>query len=257
MAYQLVRQAVRPAGDGASARTISWFGLDLSLGFALTQRAFEIWTHADDIRAALGLPLVPPPPASSLETMSSTVVEMIPIMLAVNEVTAEGRLARIVLTGDGGGAYDIALGFADTVGSPTPDVTVELDVVDFCRAVGDRLPADGHELPRHRRRRAGRRHRAVAARPRRALTATRGRGPVSRAVPRDRARTGPRGRPSSAAPPAQPKGWAPLARQGSGREAERQLLIDERDRLGARRARAAGSRWWPRPSRCAAGRTAP
>ena len=38
-----------------SAPLVSWFGLDLTLGHALTQRAFEIWTHADDIRAAVGM----------------------------------------------------------------------------------------------------------------------------------------------------------------------------------------------------------
>ena len=148
---------------------MQWFGLDLALGHALTQRAFEIWTHADDIRAAVGLDPVPPP-APSLETMSHTAVETIPIMLSARGIDGEGRRARIVLTGAGGGSYDIALGFSDTVDGSEPDVEVELDVVDFCKAVGDRLTAVRDRLPRQRRRRPRRRHRPGPPRARRPLT---------------------------------------------------------------------------------------
>ena len=139
--YELVRQAVAALGPAVSTALIQWFGLDLSLGHALTQRSFEIWTHADDIRAAVGIDPVPPP-AGSLETMSHTAVDTIPIMLSARGVDTEGRRARIVLTGAGGGSYDIALGFADDTGPAEPDVVVELDVVDFCKAIGDRLTAD-------------------------------------------------------------------------------------------------------------------
>jgi uncharacterized protein (TIGR03083 family) len=138
--YQLVQHAIAALGPSTATRIVQWFGLDLSLGHALTQRAFEIWTHADDIRAAVGLDSVPPP-AQSLETMSHTAVETIPIMLSARGVDAEGRRARIVLTGAGGGSYDIALGLADTAAGTEPDVEIELDVVDFCKAVGDRLTA--------------------------------------------------------------------------------------------------------------------
>jgi len=135
--YQLVHGALTGLGESANTRIIQWFGLDLSLAYALTQRSFEIWTHADDMRAALGIDQVPPP-GGSLETMSHAAVDTIPLMLSASGVDAEGRRARIVLTGDGGGSYDIALGLADTAPGARPDVEIEFDVVEFCRAVGDR-----------------------------------------------------------------------------------------------------------------------
>jgi uncharacterized protein (TIGR03083 family) len=138
--YRLVQHAVAALGPAAATRIVQWFGFDLSLGHALTQRAFEIWTHADDIRAAVGLDPVPPP-ARSLETMSQAAVETIPIMLSAHAVDGEGRRALIVLTGAGGGRYDIALGLSDTAEGSEPDVEIELDVVEFCKAVGDRLTA--------------------------------------------------------------------------------------------------------------------
>ena len=59
-AYARVLAAVADLGNGAASHVVTWFGLDLDLGDVLVQRAFEIWTHADDIRRALDLPLVPP-----------------------------------------------------------------------------------------------------------------------------------------------------------------------------------------------------
>jgi uncharacterized protein (TIGR03083 family) len=137
-AYDLVHQAVDALGAEVDTRIISWFGFDLALSYALTQRSFEIWTHADDIRAALGLPLVPPP-GGSVQTMSSTVIETVPIMLAASGVDAEGRRARLLLTGSGEGRYDVDLGLTGAETGAEPDVVIEIDAVDFCRAIGDRL----------------------------------------------------------------------------------------------------------------------
>ena len=137
-AYELVHQALIDLGPDAGRRMVSWFGLDLALSYALTQRGFEIWTHADDIRAALGLPLLPPP-AGSLETMSSTAIETVPLMLAASGVDAEGRRARITLTGTGQGDFDVVLGLTGVEPSVKPDVVIEIDAVDFCRAIADRL----------------------------------------------------------------------------------------------------------------------
>ena len=109
-AYSLVQAAALDLGDAADTHSVPWFGLELTLGDVLIQRAFEIWTHADDIRLALELPLLPPPPPS-LAIMSATAVETVPFLLAATGVTAEGRTARLTLTldGAGGAAYDIDL----------------------------------------------------------------------------------------------------------------------------------------------------
>jgi uncharacterized protein (TIGR03083 family) len=137
--YELEHHALLGLGPAVESMMVSLYGMEFSLAFALTQRSFEIWTHSDDIRQVLGLVSVPPP-APSLESMSSAVVETIPVMLAATGVDAEGRRARVVLTGPGGGAYDLDLGLELPSASTEPDVIIELDVLDFCRAIGDRLP---------------------------------------------------------------------------------------------------------------------
>ena len=143
-AYARVTQAVADLGPDAERGTVSWFGLDLTLGQALTQRAFEIWTHADDIRSAVGMELIAPP-APSLHTMSATAVESIPILLASTGADAEGRRARITLDGPGGDIYLVDLGLTPDgahVADRQPDVSLELDVVTFCRALADRVAPD-------------------------------------------------------------------------------------------------------------------
>jgi uncharacterized protein (TIGR03083 family) len=144
--YDLVHQAVRALGPDADHRVIAWFGLDLTLGYALTQRAFETWTHADDMRAAVGLEAFPPP-AGSVRTMSSAALDMLPLMLAATGVDGTDRWARLTLTGPGGASYDLALDLAAAGAPPvagsSPDVVIELDSIAFCRAVADRVPADG------------------------------------------------------------------------------------------------------------------
>src|SRR5262249_55004898 len=114
--YELVQQALRALGGDVDTRIISWFGLDLTLGYALTQRGFEIWTHADDIRAAVGLDAVPPP-AGSVRTMSGAALDTLPFMLSAAGVDAGGRRARVTLTGPGGATYDLALDLAEA-GTP-------------------------------------------------------------------------------------------------------------------------------------------
>ena len=44
-----------------------------------------------------------------------------------------------MLTGPGGGDWTVAMGRGEPAGAP--DVTLTADVVDWCRVVGDRLPA--------------------------------------------------------------------------------------------------------------------
>jgi uncharacterized protein (TIGR03083 family) len=145
-AYSLVQAAVIGLGADATTHLVPWFGLELALGDVLVQRAFEIWTHADDIRRALDLALLPPP-APSLAVMSATAIQTIPFLLATAAVSAEGRRARITLEGAGGHTFHVDLGLEPMAPSgaahpDTADVAIELDVVDFCRSLADRLPAD-------------------------------------------------------------------------------------------------------------------
>jgi uncharacterized protein (TIGR03083 family) len=121
-------QAVRPLRDG------------------LVQRAFETWTHADDVRAALDLP-PRPPPADHLRLIAELGARLLPTALAAAAPGGEWPV-RLVLQGAGGGTWDLP---PERAPAAAPVVTVTCDVVEFCRLLaGRRAPAefaavaDGH-----------------------------------------------------------------------------------------------------------------
>jgi uncharacterized protein (TIGR03083 family) len=95
----------------------------------LVARAFEVWTHADDIRRATGRPVVAPP-ATDLRTMSEASVRSLDLLVPFTANLATMPGARVVLTGPGGGTFDL--------GSGEREVTVVADVVDYCRLVARR-----------------------------------------------------------------------------------------------------------------------
>ncbi|MEZ5298250.1 MAG: maleylpyruvate isomerase N-terminal domain-containing protein [Ilumatobacteraceae bacterium] len=104
---------------------------------ALVARAFEIWTHADDIRRAVGRePDVPSP--EELRTMSSTSVRGLPTLHAL---AGGGVLppTRVVLTGSGGGTFDLV---ATSTTAVVERQLIVADVVDYCRLVARRLAPD-------------------------------------------------------------------------------------------------------------------
>lgn len=110
---------------------------------ALVARSFEIWTHADDIRRATGRPLDIPTPGE-LRAMSSTSVGGLPVLLAITNGPAI-QPTRVVLTGPGGGTYDLPAGSSN---DPSGRHLLVADVVDYCRLAARRL--DPTEL-RHQR----------------------------------------------------------------------------------------------------------
>jgi uncharacterized protein (TIGR03083 family) len=126
-----------------SAADVALFGLTFSRDSLLVTRAFETWTHADDIRRALGRP-EQPPPGEVVERMADLSVTTMPAALEVAGRAHPGKTARIVLTGDGGGDWLIPLGFAEV--GETPDVIVTADVIAWCRCVSERVAPDA--LPR-------------------------------------------------------------------------------------------------------------
>jgi uncharacterized protein (TIGR03083 family) len=113
---------------------LDWFGMQLPVRQVLVTRAFETWIHTDDSRLAAHRPLESPTPAS-LAAMSDVAVHLLPRALE-----ADNAIARVVLTGPGGGTWDLVLGDAD-LGGP-PDVVVTADTASFCRLAGGRLTPD-------------------------------------------------------------------------------------------------------------------
>lgn len=120
------------------AAEVAVYGLRIPLGLLLIVRAFELWVHENDIRRAVALPLSAPD-ASSLSLMTSAVVGMLPQAAAQARLDEPVRV-HLVLTGPGGGTWDVAVG----QGSPDPAaVTIVADTVGFCRLAANRLTPAG------------------------------------------------------------------------------------------------------------------
>jgi hypothetical protein len=97
----------------------------------LVARAFELWIHTDDVRRAIGR-APQRTPAAELRAMSSFSVVGRPYLVQLQHPNAQVVPVRIVLTGPGGGTYDIG-------GPGAPVATAALDVVEYCRLIAGRL----------------------------------------------------------------------------------------------------------------------
>jgi uncharacterized protein (TIGR03083 family) len=132
-------EMVHDAGD-MTARVTVW-GIPLPLSGALVARAFELWTHENDIRRAVGRP-ASVPDAPTLGLMTELATTMLPFGAAMTGLQGPINL-RLVLTGPGGGTWDVAIG-GD---APEPAaVAIVTDVVDFCRLAANRLDPAGLDL---------------------------------------------------------------------------------------------------------------
>jgi uncharacterized protein (TIGR03083 family) len=107
---------------------------------SLVVRAFETWTHHDDIRRALGRDDELPAPAV-VRAMAEVAMGSLPLALAMRGVARPGRTARVVLTGPGGGEWTFACEPGAEPGA-VADVVISTDVMDLCRRFADRLDAD-------------------------------------------------------------------------------------------------------------------
>ncbi len=115
-------------------------GWPFPLDAAIIVRAFEVWTHIDDLRRATGRALSTPEPGD-LRTISSMSVRALPLLAAIAFPAMTVRPTRVVLTGPGGGTYDIGSGGGSPpAGAPVGASLVVADVVDYCRMAARRLP---------------------------------------------------------------------------------------------------------------------
>jgi uncharacterized protein (TIGR03083 family) len=125
-----------------SGATVEWLGLPMAPSDALTARAFENWVHRDDLRRVRGAS-ADPPPARELRLMATLAMRTLPAGLAATGRVRSGRSARVVLTGAGGGTWDLPLDpTEDAVG--TPDLTITASALDWCLLAGERL--NPHDL---------------------------------------------------------------------------------------------------------------
>jgi uncharacterized protein (TIGR03083 family) len=134
-------------GEARLDEPIDWWGRRTATQVAVLVRAFETWTHADDIRRAVGVAMVAPPPAS-LFTMTHTGCALVPAMLAARDASHPGRLVRFHFTDLGGAAWDVDLGAVGGVrpaGEHAVDAELVTEAAAVCRAISARL--DPRELP--------------------------------------------------------------------------------------------------------------
>lgn len=128
--------AVSEAADPGAA--VTWYGITLPLDLLLVVRAFEVWVHDGDVRRATGRPPADPDP-ETLARMTGLAVTLLPTGVALAGRARPGRAVRLVLTGPGGGTWDVGLDPAGGADLPGPaDARVVVDGAAFCRVVGNR-----------------------------------------------------------------------------------------------------------------------
>ena len=143
---RLTAAALERAGCEDPDAVVPFYGVELPLDQLLVVRTFEMWIHDEDIRRATGRPLVAPDPAR-LARMTDLAVTLLPAGMALAERARPGKRVRLVLTGSGGGTWDVSLGGAPDGSAPSSqwDSRVIVDSTAFCRIVGnreDRVGAD-------------------------------------------------------------------------------------------------------------------
>jgi uncharacterized protein (TIGR03083 family) len=144
-AAEAVDTEVAARGEARLDEPIDWLGGRDPTRVALLVRAFETWTHADDIRRAIGAAMVLPPPASLL-TMTHLACDFVPRLLAARGVDHRGQLVRFRFTDLGDAAWDVELGVLDGV-RPAGDDTVDAEIVTtaaaMCRGISARVDPRG------------------------------------------------------------------------------------------------------------------
>jgi uncharacterized protein (TIGR03083 family) len=117
-------------------------GLRLPLNALLVVRAFEIWVHDNDIRRVADLsPAVPDAP--TLHLMTDLAARLLPRAAAHTGLPGPVSV-HLVLTGPGGGTWDVTLGAGPGSVQPGPaPVRIVTDAVGFCQLVASGAsPAD-------------------------------------------------------------------------------------------------------------------
>jgi len=133
---------VREAGPGLDgAARVAVHGVRLPLASLLVVRAFELWVHENDIRRAVGLP-PSVPDAPVLRLMSDLAARLLPYAAARTGL-AEPVDVHLVLTGPGGGTWDVMVGQSPP--EPVP-VAIVTDAVGFCRLAANRAAAADLDL---------------------------------------------------------------------------------------------------------------
>jgi uncharacterized protein (TIGR03083 family) len=112
---------------------VALHGVPLPLEMWLVVRAFELWTHENDIRLVAGLPAAVPDP-STLRLMTDLLATVLPLAAALAGLEQPTKV-RLVLTGPGGGSWDVDVAGG---GPEAASVRIVTDAVGFCRLAARR-----------------------------------------------------------------------------------------------------------------------
>lgn len=129
------------ADVGDLNEVVAVHGMHLPACALLVVRAFEMWTHENDIRRAAGL-AASEPDAATLRQMTRLAARLLPHGAVLTEMPGS-FMVRLVLTGPGGGTWDVPIG-----AQPPPPAVVDIvtDAVGFCRLVANRIAPSDLEL---------------------------------------------------------------------------------------------------------------
>lgn len=132
--FEQATASIAATVDVDPAEVIPFYGVQLPIDWLLVVRAFEMWIHDEDVRRATGRPLSTLDP-ERLGRMVALATSLLPAGMARASRASE-RAVRLVLTGPGGGTWNVNLDGAD---EPRPHAAmVVVDATHFCRVVGDR-----------------------------------------------------------------------------------------------------------------------
>ena len=136
------RESADSQAQGAQGARVALYGMRLPAGTLLVVRAFELWTHESDIRRAVGWEASVPDP-STLRLMTDLAARLLP---QAGAGLPEPVDVRLVLTGPGGGTWDVTVGGgppAQTAAPAGTAVSIVTDAVGFCRLAANRIaPAE-------------------------------------------------------------------------------------------------------------------
>jgi uncharacterized protein (TIGR03083 family) len=119
---------------------IKFHMLQVRVSGALVVRAFEVWTHLEDLCRALRRdpPIID---VARMHLLTRAAVASIPLGMLLHQLDGGSQTARIVLTGRGGGVWNQPLQFGAEAGEPS--VTIVADALEFCRLAAQRItPGD-------------------------------------------------------------------------------------------------------------------
>jgi uncharacterized protein (TIGR03083 family) len=135
------------AAEGSPDGVFALHGLRLPFDALLVVRSFELWTHEEDIRKAVGRRLGSPD-TPTLQLMADLAFQILPGVMNATVDNVAGERIRFVLTGPGGRTWDWEPDRTepDLSGRHPWALRVVMPAVDFCRLVANRIDIESGEI---------------------------------------------------------------------------------------------------------------